>query len=84
MKAPARRRSERKLLTNGDFQAVGDLGLAPPLRGGNVTRLPKTSTPPRIAIYLPKGILISKVELSYRGGSVTILVMGLYWVTPGG
>jgi hypothetical protein len=28
MKAPARRRSERKILTNGDFQAAGDLGLS--------------------------------------------------------
>src|SRR5262249_36850575 len=53
-------------------------------RGGNVTRAPKTSAHRWLAIYLPTGILISKVELSYRGGSVTMLVMELYWVTPGG
>jgi hypothetical protein len=68
----------KRLVTvrNGDERADS--------RGGNVTRVLKTSAPPRLAIYLPKGIFISKVELSYRGSSVTTLVMELNRVTPGG
>jgi hypothetical protein len=37
-------------------------------RGGNVTRLSKTSAPPRIAIYLPEGIRISTRRTLLSGG----------------
>ena len=37
-------------------------------RGGNVTRLSKTSAPARLAIYLPKGIRISTRRTLLSGG----------------
>ena len=42
--------------------------LAAEFRGGNVTRLSKTSAPPRIAIYLPEGIRISTRRTLLSGG----------------